>query len=148
MVSKINLKRYARLWILGRSDRLVHRGLNGIFTFSFIDSDPSITNSQSTPTDFGSTTYTPTSSASCCQVSRSAFTVLGCFMIAAYFLTLYWVQKLFQASNHSCGKYRNEQLHNENSIFGKRLAMKLSARDKVMPGFEVMETSLLQAPPR
>ena len=36
----------------------------------------------------------------------------------------------------------------ENSIFGKRLAMKLSARDKLMPGFEVMETSLFQPQPR
>ena len=60
------------------------------FTFSFTDSDPSSTNSQSAPTDFGSTTYTPpTSSASCCQVSCSAFTVLACFLIAAYFLMLY-----------------------------------------------------------
>ena len=68
---------------------LVHRGLNEIFTFSFIDSDPSSANSQSTSTDFGSTTYTPTSSASCCQASCSVLTVLACFLIAAYFLKLY-----------------------------------------------------------
>ena len=36
----------------------------------------------------------------------------------------------------------------ENSIFGKRLAIKLSARDKVVPEFEVMETNLFQAQPR
>ena len=29
----------------------------------------------------------------------------------------------------------------ENSIFGKRLAMKLSAGDKMMPGFEVSRES-------
>ncbi|KAM7437587.1 hypothetical protein ABFA07_012776 [Porites harrisoni] len=53
------------------------------------DSDPSSTNSQSTPTGVSSTTYKPTSSASGCQVSCSAFTVLACFLIAAYPLTLY-----------------------------------------------------------
>ena len=41
-------------------------------------------------TDDSSTTYTlPTSSANCCQVSCSAFSVLTCLLIAAYFLTLY-----------------------------------------------------------